>query len=159
MDFGKLDARTAANDAKPLHMRHPVTGALLYSDGSKKKKACIVMVRGAESRIVQARLSEIRAQRAIDEGEKKAADPNVQGMQDVHEKLARDMHPLVTGFENIFNGTTPLDASKPDDVTWFLNLQLINNKLDKDGKDLSFLGQMAEFAGERGNWLGNSKGD
>jgi len=163
MDFNKHDSRTAANNAKPLHLRHPVDGALLYADGPDDKpdrnKPCLVFVRGTESRIVQTRLSEIRAQRAIDEGEKKTDSPEFQGMQDMHEKLARDMHPLVTEFHNIERGEDPLDATDPAAVEWFMNLQLINGQIDKDGKDLSFLGQIAEFAAERGNYLGNSKGD
>jgi len=163
MDLTAFDARTASNNAQPMHLRNPVDGALMYVD-NKKTKACIVMVRGTESRVVQTRLSEIRAERAVSEGAKaskkaKTQEVDTQGLQDLHEKLARDMHPLVTEFKNIERGKDPLDANDPEAVTWFLNLQLINGQMDEDGRDLSFLGQIAEFASERGNYLGNSKSD
>lgn len=153
MELNSFDARTAANTAKLCKLRHPVTGKPMF-DGDKlgDETACGVFVRGTESREVQARLAEVRRARAKEE--KGASEVEGAGVDQLHERLARDMVPLITGFQNLQREGRDLEATE-DDIKWFLNLQLINIQRDDNGEDLSFLGQVAAFSTNRGNWLGN----
>jgi len=151
MDISNFDARTAANDEQRMHLRHPATGELLY-DGDDLGKPCVVLVRGTESRDVQKKL------RALNQSKMKGSKNETDRiLADTHEELARTMVPLIVGFENIDRGGKPLEAT-PADIEWFLNLQLIGLQRDGDddkADDLSFLGQVAKFASDRENYLGN----
>lgn len=140
MDFTQFDSRAAAETGRDLHLKHPVTGELMY-DG---KLPCMVNVIGSESREAQSALRAINKAKA--KGDKKAED---QTLEDLQETLSRSAAPLIKGFKNINRGTKP--AVVPDDVEWFLGLQLINGQ---DGEE-SFVEQVSRFATKRANFLGN----
>lgn len=166
MELTNFDSRTKANTSLACHMRHPATGKLMYEaleDGTPNKdEPCVVMVRGTESREVQKILASVRAERAKQEAAEAAANSDSndaidadKGLEHLHERLARDMAPLVTGFRNFTRDGRDIASADPEDVQWFLNLQLLNITKDAEGNDLSFLGQIAKFSTDRGEWLGN----
>jgi hypothetical protein len=141
MDFTAFDSRAAAEKGRDLHIKHPATGELIF-DG---EKPCIVVVRGTESREAQAALSRLRKMK-VAEGDEKADETT---LEDMHQRLVETATPLVVGFRNINRGNKP--ATAPDDVAWFLNLQLINGV---DGEQ-SFVEQVVSYATKRSNFLGN----
>lgn len=138
MDFTQFDSRAAADEGRELHLVHPATGDLLY-DGDKP---CIVIVRGNESRAAQQEMAKIRAAKVADEGD------DDQGLEQVHERLIEAVRHLIIGFKNISRGKQK--AKAPDDVDWFLNLQMVNGRAD----ERSFAEQVAAFATKRANFLG-----
>lgn len=140
MDFSEFDSRAAAETGRDLHLKHPVSGELLY-DG---KNPCVVNVIGSESREAQAALRAINKAKA--KGDKKAED---QTLEDLQKTLSESAAPLIKGFKNVNRGDKP--ATAPDDVAWFLGLQLINGQ---DGEE-SFVEQVSKFATKRANFLGN----
>lgn len=139
MDFAQFDSRAAAETARDLQMKHPVTGELMFDDG----KPCIVTVIGTESREAQAAI------RAVNKAKAKGDKTDDQTIEDLHKTLAAACKPLIKAFKNIGRGDKP--AVVPDDVDWFLNLQLINGQ---DGEQ-SFVEQVSAFATKRANFLGN----
>ncbi|WYK04471.1 hypothetical protein DWF04_015805 [Cereibacter sphaeroides f. sp. denitrificans] len=143
MDFSQFDSRTAAETARPLHLRHPATGAPLYAD-AEWKQPCEVLVLGTEGRSAQAAMR--AAQKAKLTGEK--ADDDRQTMEDVHAGLVATAKPLITGFRNISRGEM---AATLADVEWFLNLNLITGRAG----ETSFVEQVMNFATSRANYLGN----
>lgn len=156
MDFNKFDSRKAADEGRPLHLKHPSTGELLYDNEddpfADNGKPCVVYVLGAEGRSVQKQLkevvSEIAADRESEEDEKAKAE-KVGYAEFQQSRLVQLTAPLIAGFENIKRGKR--NAKSPDDVEWFLNLQLVT---DNDA-GTSFAEQISGFATKRGNYLGN----
>lgn len=148
MDFSKFDSRKAAETAKPLHLRHPATGALLYAknkDGADDlDKPCRVLVIGTESRGAQAAIRAMQQAKMADE--KKEAD---QSLDVLHKQLVDGALTVIKGFENIARGDR---LATVDDAEWLLNLQLINGQ---DGEK-SFVEQIMGFATKRANFLGNA---
>lgn len=147
MDFSKFDSRKAAETAKPLHMRHPATGALLYAkdkDGVDQiDKPCRLLVVGTESRTSQAAFRALYQAKMADE-----KTETIQSLEATHAKTVDLAKPLVRGFENITRGDRPATL---EDVEWFLNLQLMNGQPG----ERAFLEQVMEFATKRANFLGN----
>lgn len=138
MDFSQFDSRSAADEGRDLHIVHPATGEPIY-DG---KKPCIVVVRGSEGRAVQEEMAKLRSAKVQD------AEDGEDGLTQVHERLVEAARPLIVGFKNIHRGKTA--AKAPDDVTWFLGLQMINGHKEEQ----SFAEQVAAFATRRANFLG-----
>jgi hypothetical protein len=144
MDFGKFDSRAAAEQGRDLQLKHPATGELIF-DGDAP---CIVIVRGTESRDAQKALAKIRKMKMQADGE--GSDTDEISLEDMHSRLVETATPLVVGFKNINRGDKT--AKAPDDIEWFLNLQLINGV---DGEK-SFVEQVVDFATKRANFLGNA---
>jgi hypothetical protein len=142
MDFTAFDSRAAAEQGRELHLQHPATAEPIF-DGDKP---CIVIIRGTESREAQAALAKIRKIKVAEDEDKKADEAS---LEDMHGRLVETAIPLVIGFKNINRGDKP--AKAPDDVEWFLNLQLINGV---DG-ERSFVEQVVNYATKRSNFLGN----
>lgn len=164
MDFNKFDARAAADEGRPLHVRHPVTGLPMYDDDDDAShdngKPCIVYVRGAEGKetqtLIHAALEEIRGS----EPEPENGGKKRRSAEDTHREVVALSKPLITGFENIHRGDK--EAVAPKDCEWFLNLQMSRDQFDgRTGRaleGLSFGEQVLAFAQERANFLGNGKG-
>jgi hypothetical protein len=132
MDFNQFDSRAAADKPRDLHLRHPVSGELLYDDG----KPCIAEILGAESPRVQSAL-------------KALARAKVKGdALETHDDLVALAAPLIVGFRNVNRGDKPATAA---DAAWLLGLQIPNGQ---DGQ-ASFVEQVSQFATDRGNFLGN----
>ncbi len=140
MDFTAFDSRAAAEQGRELHLQHPATAEPIF-DGDKP---CIVIIRGTESREAQAALAKIRKMKVAEEKEADEAS-----LEDMHGRLVETAIPLVIGFKNINRGDKP--AKAPEDVEWFLNLQLINGI---EG-ERSFVEQVVSYATKRSNFLGN----
>jgi hypothetical protein len=140
MDFTAFDSRAAAEQGRELHLQHPATAEPIF-DG---EKPCIVIIRGTESREAQAALAKIRKMKVADDKEADEAS-----LEDMHGRLVETAIPLVIGFKNIQRGDKP--AKAPEDVEWFLNLQLINGI---EG-ERSFVEQVVSYATKRSNFLGN----
>lgn len=137
MDFNAFDARGAADEGRPLHVVHPLTGEKLF-DGDKP---CIVMVLGMEGRTAQAAAKGLSDKDKL--GEKAT-------LNDLHERLCDMAAPLVVGFSGINNGERA--AVAPQDVHWFLDLQIADPL--QEGKGRSFVEQVLNFARDRANYLG-----
>lgn len=148
MDFNAFDSRSVADEGRPLHLKHPATGELIWDDGGPadpdqpnegRSRPCIVHVLGTEGRV---------AQEAYREAAKldKLRDDATQA--DYHERICITARKLIVGFENIDRGDRPATAS---DADWFLALN-ISNPLRGVGR--SFAEQVLSFAGDRGEYLG-----
>lgn len=146
MDFSQFDSRAASETARPLHLRHPGTGELLYDD-EDKTKPCRVLVFGIEGSKGQSAVLESQRERM--KAERKSDDPVA--LAEIHDGLVKEVAPLIAGFENVNRGNKP--AKAPDDVEWFLNLQVISGKRGQ----LSFVEQVRNFATDRAAILGNGK--
>lgn len=165
MDFSQFDMRSKAEAGAPLHLLHHETGEPIMAG---KGKPCRVLVRGAASRSAQAQIRERQKARMTALKGKKADDSRV--MEDIHNDLIEAAAPYIVGFDNIDRGDRPL-TTEPDDVRWFLDLTfpLMGAKEDEDGnavtnakgepvfefKNNPFAKQIAEFASEQANALGN----
>lgn len=143
MDFGQFDSRAASEKPRALHLKHPGTGKPLY-DG---KKPCRVLVLGIEGATGQNAILE--SQRARMATERKAGEPVP--VSEIHEGIVNEIAPLIVGFENISRGDEP--AKAPNDVAWFLNLQIVNGSR----LQLSFAEQVRAFATDRAAILGEGK--
>lgn len=143
MDFNQFDSRAAADEGRDLHLKHPATGEPLFDDG----EPCIVIVRGSEGREVQKEMAKLRAAKAAE------AKDDDQALIDITARLVDATRPLVVGFKNIYREDKP--AKVPDDVDWFLGLQMVNGQPGEQ----SFVEQVTGFATRRANFLGvTSKG-
>lgn len=149
MDFNQFDSRKASETPRPLHLKHPGTGKLLY-DGLDEKgnpdetKPCRVLVLGIEGEIGQNAILE--SQRARMKEERKSGEPVSVGT--VHDQMVKEIAPLIVGFENVNRGDKP--AKAPDDVEWFLSLQIVNGQRGQQ----SFAEQVRAFATDRASILG-----
>lgn len=147
MDFGQFDSRKASDTARPLHLRHPGTGKLLYDKGEDgnedKAKPCRVLVLGIEGDTGQ---NAILASQRARMDEKRTGDP--QTLSAIHDQSVREIAPLIAGFENVLRGDKP--AKAPDDVVWFLSLQVVTGTAGQ----ASFLEQVRKFASDRAAFLG-----
>lgn len=143
MDFSKFDSRTAAETPGRLQLKDPASGELLFAD-AERRKPCIVLVVGTESRSAQAAL------RAVQKAKMAEGKTETDGtLESVHQALVEGARPLVKGFENIARGER---AATLEDLDWFLNLQMINGQQG----EVSFVEQITGFATKRGNFLGNA---
>ena len=148
MDFAQFDSRKAAETPRPLHLKHPATGDLLYDVDAKGKpdkgKPCRVLLYGVESSIGQKAI--LDGQRSRMEKDK-ADEPK--GLADIQALNAKELVPFFAGFENVNCGDRPAEA--PRDVEWFLNLQIGGT----DRLAPSFYEQVRVFIQRRANFLGN----
>lgn len=139
MDFNNFDSRAAAEKGRDMQVKNPVTGELMF-DG---KNPCMVNVIGSESREAQSAL------RVINKAKTKDKKTDDQSLEDLQKVLVASAAAVIKGFKNINRGDKP--AVVPDDVEWFLGLQLINGQ---EGEE-SFVEQVSKFAVKRANFLGN----
>lgn len=140
MDFNEFNSRKKADEARPLHVKHPVTGDPLHNaDGTP----CLVYVYGVEGAVGQRAARDFNAKERLPE--KAIAD-------DMHVRLTEHAAKLIAGFEGIFCGDREL-GNNPDDIQWFLNLQMINPAVN-EGRGLSFTEQVLRFHGDRTAYLG-----
>lgn len=149
MDFTSFDSRGVADEGRPLHLKHPATGAPLWDDDGPhlddkgaelpRERPCIVHVLGTEGRIAQ---EVFREAAKLD----KLPDDAVQA--DYHDRLCVTARKLIVGFENIERGDRAATAS---DADWFLGLN-ISNPIRGVGR--SFAEQVLSFAGDRGAFMG-----
>jgi len=145
MDFSQFDSRTASDDGRYMHAKHPATGELLL-DGDKP---CEVLCRGSEGRDVQTEIAKMRAANvALQDAKEDGADE--QTLSVLHKKLVQAVKPLIAGFRNIERGDKPAQA--PHDVAWFLDLNMLNGQPG----EVSFAEQIAAFSTRRANFLGKS---
>lgn len=135
MDFNAFDSRSTANEGRPLHLKHPVTGEPMF-DGDAP---CRVIVLGTEGRV---------AQDAFREAAKLPKLPDNAAQEDYHSRLCVTARKIIVGFENIDRGDR---AATVADADWFLGLN-ISNPLRGPGR--SFVEQVLSFAGDRGEFLG-----
>lgn len=143
MDFNQFDGPTAAEKGGRLHLRNPTNGELI----GEGKKAAVVIVRGTESPSFQDAVKGLNSDlMKAKETEDKAT------LAEIHASMVDRARHLVVGFENISNGKAALTSSEAD-IRWFLNLQTIGAM--KNGEAPTFIEQVAEFARDRGNYLGN----
>ncbi|MFC3169221.1 hypothetical protein [Paracoccus fontiphilus] len=150
MDFTSFDSRSVADEGRPLHLRHPSTGELLWDDqgphldddGAEvpREKPCLVYVLGTEGRV---------AQEAFREAAKLPKLPDDATMQDYHDRLCVTARKLVVGFENVDRNTR---AATMADVDWFLALN-VSNPVAR-GKGRSFAEQVLAFSNDRSAFLG-----
>lgn len=148
MDFTKLDSRTAADTARPLHIRHQVTGEPIM-DGDKP---CIVMVMGSASRSIQ---TAIKNQAQADMRRAKNEKDDARALEDLQSAMIVAAERLIVGFENINRGDKP--ATKAD-AAWFLDLNFVSmsHQLRKDEgewRKASFAQQVVDFAAEDSRFL------
>lgn len=143
MDFSQFDSRAASEKPRPLHLKHPGTGKLLFDDG----KPCRVLVLGIEGTTGQSAILE--SQRARMKDDRTTGEPV--SVSTVHDQIVKEIAPLIVGFENVNRGERP--AAAPDDVEWFLTLQIISGQRGQ----LSFAEQVRNFATDRAAILGNGK--
>jgi hypothetical protein len=145
MIFDDFDSRTAGAGGAEMHVCQPVNGEPIFDNG----KPCIVIVRGMESR---------EAVQAVQAVMRETAKRKKDDLTDRHEDLLQMAVPLVLGFKNMQRKDPQTgknrDLVAPDDVFWFLNLQRASGKSGQ----VSFVEQVANFAADRANYLGNVSG-
>lgn len=148
MDFTSFDSRSVADEGRPLHLRHPATGALLWDDDGPadpdkpdegRERPCLVYVLGAEGRIAQGVFREVGKLEKLPDGATQ---------EDYHARLCITARQLIVGFENIERGDRPATVS---DTDWFLALNISN---PMRGAGRSFAEQVLAFTGDRGQFLG-----
>jgi hypothetical protein len=151
MDFSQFDSRAASDKPRALHLKHPGTGKPIFDideEGAPDlDKPCKVLVLGIEGEAGQKAI--LASQRAR-VSEKRDPD-NPLTVSEIHRNIVNEISPLIVGFENISRGDRP--AKVPDDVEWFLNLQVITGQRGQ----LTFAEQIRAFASDRAAILGNSK--
>lgn len=149
MDFSQFDSRAASERPRALHLKHPGTGEPIFDTDEKgnpdPKKPCQVLVLGIEGETGQKAI--LASQRARMAEKRDAKEPI--STAEVHRNLVQEVAPLIVGFENINRGDRP--AKAPDDVEWFLSLQMITGQRGQ----LTFVEQIRAFATDRASILGN----
>lgn len=139
MDFSAFDSRTAADEGRPLHLDHPVTGEKMM-DGDRP---CIVYVLGIEGRIAQVAAKEAAKLPKL--------DPEQATVGEWHDRLCMAAEGLITGFSAIDRGDR---LATKEDARWFLDLQMANPS--QGGAGRSFVEQVLRFSGSRAAYLGES---
>lgn len=137
MDLSQFNSRANADEARPLHLRHPATGELLM-DGEEPS---LVFVLGNEGRIAQSVAREVNKLEPLGDDATK---------EDVHGRLCATASQLITGFSGLYRNGRPLTK---DDIEWFLWLNM-SDPFERGG--LSFAQQVLSFSGSRANYLGKS---
>lgn len=163
MDFLKqYDARGAAETARPLELRDQATGEVIENNG----KPCIVMVKGASSRAVQAELRRDELERAkkAKAAAKTGTQVDTNTAQDMHEATVKAALRLIVGFGNM--QTTGEDGKARDltveDAPALLDLNFISMAHLMREKDVehwtkpSFAQQILEFAQDDADFLAAS---
>ena len=149
MDFNKQDARAAAEIPRALHIKTPGGEPIMNGDS----KPCLVYFIGASSKTVQNAIrDDQRAKMKAPEG---AEVP--QTLEDYQAVAVAAASRLITGFENIYDGTRP--AKAPEDVAWFLGMNILQIATGPDGKTLlrkSFAQQVLEASGDDAAFLAAS---
>lgn len=150
MDFTSFDSRSVADEGRPLHLRHPATGDLLWDDDGPhqgddgaelpRERPCLVYVLGTEGRT---------AQEAFREAAKLPKLADDAAMEDYHARLCITARKLIVGFENVDRGER---AATAQDADWFLALN-VSNPVAR-GKGRSFAEQVLAFSGDRNAYLG-----
>lgn len=156
MDFSQFDSRAASDKPRALHIKHPGTGKPIFDNDEKgkpdPKKPCQVLVLGIEGEAGQKAVlasQRARMEESKERAERKPDDPV--SISAVHANMVKEIAPLVVGFENINRGDRP--AKAPDDVEWFLSLQLVSGQRGQQ----TFAEQVRAFATDRAAILGNGK--
>lgn len=151
MNFEQFDSRGASDKPRPLHLKHPGTGELLYETGANGKpdngKPCRVLVLGIEGAVGQGAV--LASQRAKMSATPTPGEPTP--LSEIHDGIVKEITPLIVSFENISRGERPAEA--PQDVEWFLTLQLVTGSRGQ----LSFAEQVRSFAIDRASILGNGQ--
>lgn len=150
MDFSQFDSRAASDKPRALHLKNPGTGKPIFDTDDKGKpdtaKPCRVLVLGIEGGVGQKAV--LDSQRARMKEERAPGDPVA--VSEIHANIVKEVAPLIVGFENVNRGDQP--AKAPDDVEWFLSLQLISGTRGQK----SFAEQVRDFATDRAAILGNA---
>ena len=149
MDFNSQDARSAAEIPRALHIKAPGGEPIMNGDG----KPCLVYIIGASSKSVQ------NAIRDEQRGKMKAPDAadGPKTLEDYQANAVAAASRVITGFENIYDGTRP--AKAPEDVAWFLGMNMLQIAIDPESKKLlrkSFAQQVLEAAGDDAAFLAAS---
>lgn len=139
MNFGQFDSRGAAETGAWMQVNNPVTGVPIF-DGDKP---CRVLVAGMEGRAVIKKLTKIS--KTFKRTDLTEVEANLKDRR-------AEASALILEFENIENAKgEPLDASKPADVDWFLDLgAAVGNP---DPRQRTFVQQINDFAADRANFL------
>ena len=138
MDVSTLNTKDPAENGAFLHLRHPFTGELLWSDEKKTEKVGL-MVRGNEAPTVQKALKKVT--RGLNT--RKRARPG-----DSDEKRGMIYaRALVMEFIGLTKEGRDLDADDESDIEWFF-----------DQSD-DFVAQVIEFAEDRANFFKAPKSD
>lgn len=132
MDFSQFNTRSGADEGRFLHLKHLMTGELLYDVVDGKKEPVGITLRGLESELVQ-------------EAIQKANRARVSG-KDTEEQDAAAAQAMVISFHNITRNGEPLTTSR-EDVKWFF---------DQSSK---LVRAALSFAGEPGNFLPATRKD
>lgn len=144
MDFNTFNSRAAAEAGADLIIRHPVTGEEIADDNGPS----IVVLRGSESKSVQAAIKAARNRRMGEETPEEAA----RTLEDLHYDMVEAAIPFIMGFKNVSLGGRALTA---DDAREFLDLNMLNGETDDAGKvkGLSFVEQVLSHVGKRGSFF------
>jgi hypothetical protein len=159
MDFSKFDSRAQAEAGFDMQIVDEWTGEPMM-DGDKP---CMVIVRGASSPTMQAKMR--AAQKAAMMSEKakgKDEDDGPLVMEDTHKQLCESAAGFIMGFKNVNRGDVPATA---DDALWFLDLTFpVMGLKERDDdvqefemKNTPFAIQVATSAGGQAKHMGNSK--
>lgn len=169
MDFSKFDSRKNGETARPLHLRNPATGDLLWDVVPKNTHddsdgvPCLAWVYGSESDTVQREAKRIRMERLEDGKKANRKDRRAskatgipleddRGMGEFHDDQAEIAIAKISHFENVSVGGRDL-TNTDEDKLLLLRMQVMNLR-DADGQK-SFLEQVNEFSNDRREWLGN----
>lgn len=159
MDFSKLDSRSAGETAREYHILSQQTGEPITGESGP----CIVLIKGATSRSVQAALKAENAARVKDAKAAKAkgeADDG-QSFEDMHAGIVKGAARLIAGFRGIQrpdeDGKLRDLTGSEADIMWFLDLNFMslphlmrhNALTQMDGEDpADFLARKASYAAE-----------
>ena len=163
MDFLKaFDARGAAETAREMELRDQSTGEIITNGG----KPCIVLVKGASSRTIQAALREDEIARAKKAKAAKDAGGEVdtQTAEDLHQATCKAASRFIAGFKNM--QTVGEDGKArdltADDIPAFIDLtfislpHLMREKGDDEWRKPSFAQQVLDFAQDDAAFLAKS---
>lgn len=125
MDFSKFDTRTAAETARPLHLRHQFDGPSGEKAGDPINTPdglpCLVWIKGNASRSIQSAIREEQRVALLEAKKAKGSNNETRAMEDLHEGTIKSAARFIDRFENIDGGSGPLESTE-DDKRWFLDL-------------------------------------
>lgn len=163
MDFLKqYDARAAAENAREMELRDQSTGEIITNGG----KPCIVLVKGASSRSIQAELRRDEIERAKKAKAAKNADGDVdtRTAEDLHETTCKAAARFIAGFKNMQTAgedgkardLTKDDAAAFCDLTFISMAHLMKDEDTKGWTKPSFAQQVLDFAQDDAAFLAKS---
>lgn len=163
MDFLKaFDARGAAETAREMTLRDQETGEIITNGG----EPCIVLVKGASSRSVQAavREEEVARAKAAKAAKNDDGEVDTRTAEDLHKATCKAAARFIVGFKNmqtVGENGKPRDLTA-DDVPAFLDLNfvslphLLRDKDDTQWRRPSFAQQVVDFAQDDAAFLSTS---